>query len=63
MGRYGQNHTKTKGRKELKLTQITMKIPKLGPETMSPLETKDTQVHTPQLADPLLSKTKKISEE
>ena len=36
---------KQKEGKEIKLKQINMKIPKLGPETMSPLKTKDTQLH------------------
>ena len=53
---------KSKRNKELELKQINMKIPKSGPETMSPLETKDTNMHNPQLTDTLVGKTKEISE-
>ena len=53
---------KQKEEKGLELKHINMKIPKSGPETMSPLETEDTKVHTPQLTNTLVGKTKEISE-
>ena len=48
---------KQKEERELELKQNNMKIPKSCPETMSPLETEDTKVHTPQLTDSLVGKT------
>ena len=39
-----------------------MKIPKSGPETMSPSDIQDTEVCTPQLTNTLVVKTKEISE-
>ena len=46
--------------KELKL--INIKIPESDPKTMSPLETEDTTVCTPQLTDTLVGKTREIPE-
>ena len=44
---------KTKGEKGMR-SQSNKNISKLYPETMSPLETKDTEVHTPQLTGTLV---------
>ena len=38
-------------------TQINKKIPKSDPETISPLKTEDTEMHTPQLTNTLVGKT------
>ena len=53
---------KQKEEKELELKEINMKIPKSDSKTLSPLETGDTKVHTPQLTDTLVGKTREISE-
>ena len=47
---------KNKEKKKCVLKQNDMTIPKLDPETMSPLDTKDTKVHAPQLTYTLVGK-------
>ena len=52
---------KTKTEKGMR-SQSNRKISKSDQETMSPLETKDTEVHTPQLTDTLVGKASEQEE-
>ena len=54
---------KQKEEKEWELKQSNEKIPKLDPETMSPLEIEDTEVHTPQFTDTLVAKASEYEEQ
>ena len=54
---------KQKEEKDWELKQSTEEIPKLDPETMPPLETKDTEMHTPQLTDTLVGKASEQEEQ
>ena len=50
---------KQKEEKGWELKQSNEKIPKSDPETISPSETKDTDMHTPQLTDTPVGKASK----
>ena len=58
----GWYHTKIKKENKWELKQSNKKIPKLDPETMLSSETKDTEVHTPQLTDTVVGKASEQEE-